>query len=356
VNAADHRYDLAHVRRVAVVGAGAWGTTLGALACARGPTTLWAREPEVVGTIRGRHENRLFLPDFKLPADLLATTSFDEALSGADVVVVAVPAQHVRAVMAQAGRWVPADSIVVSVAKGIEARSSKRMTEVLSEELPHIDPKAIGVLAGPNLAREVIAGHPSATTVAFTDHVTANAIQARLSGPTFRVYTSTDVVGCEIGGAVKNVIAIAAGVADGLGCGMNTMAALVTRGLAELARLGVALGGDPLTFLGLAGNGDLIATCGSPLSRNHRAGHELATGSTVAQILGRMTSVAEGVATAPVIVDLAHRLGVEMPIAEIVTALLDERIAPRDAITALMGRQPRPELHGLDGATAGSPR
>ena len=181
---------------------------------------------------------------------------------------------------------VAAGRLVVSVAKGIEARSSKRMTEVLTEVLPHIDPRgAVGVLAGPNLAREVIAGHPSATTVAFTDPGAANAIQERLSGPTFRVYTSTDVVGCEIGGAVKNVIAIAAGVADGLGCGMNTMAALVTRGLAEVARLGVALGGDPLTFLGLAGNGDLIATCGSPLSRNHRVGHELATGSTVEQIL-----------------------------------------------------------------------
>ena len=166
----------------------------------------------------------------------------------------------------------------MSVAKGIEASSSKRMTEVLADVLPAVDPDAIGVLAGPNLAREVIAGHPSATTVAFADPAPRTAIQARLTGPTFRVYTSTDVVGCEIGGAVKNVIAIAAGVADGLGCGMNTMAALVTRGLAELARLGVALGGDPLTFLGLAGNGDLIATCGSPLSRNHRVGHELAAG------------------------------------------------------------------------------
>ena len=228
--------------------------------------------------IRERHENRLFLSRFKLPAGLRATTEFEEALTGADVVVVAVPAQHVRAVMARAGPWVARDSLVVSVAKGIEARSSKRMTEVLTEVLSPIDPDAIGVLAGPNLAREVIAGHPSATTVAFADPGAATAIQARLSGPTFRVYTSTDVVGCEIGGAVKNVIAIAAGVADGLGCGMNTMAALVTRGLAELARLGVALGGDPLTFLGLAGNGDLIATCGSPLSRNHRVGHELAAG------------------------------------------------------------------------------
>ena len=193
----------------------------------------------------------------------------------------------------------------------------------------------------------MIAGHPSATTVAFTDPVAAESIQSRLSGPTFRVYTSTDVVGCEVGGAVKNVIAIAAGVADGLGCGMNTMATLVTRGLAELARLGVALGGDPLTFLGLAGNGDLIATCMSPLSRNHRVGEELAAGRTAEDILSGMTSVAEGPASAPVIVGLARRHDVEMPIAETVIAVLDGEIGPRDAITMLMGRQPRPELHGL---------
>ena len=332
---------------VAVVGGGAWGTTLGALASARGTTTLWAREPEVVAAIQEHHENRLFLPGFDLPADMRATTDLAEALAGADVVVVAVPAQHMRAVMAQAGALVSADSLVVSVTKGIEARTFKRMTEVLADVLPQVDADAIGVLAGPNLAREVIAGDPSATTVAFTDPAAANAVQVRLSGPTFRVYTSTDVVGCEIGGAVKNVIAIAAGVADGLGCGMNTMAALVTRGLAELARLGVALGGDPLTFLGLAGNGDLIATCGSPLSRNHRVGHELASGAAIEQILGQMTSVAEGVTTAPVIVELARRHGVEMPIVETVVAVLDGQIAPREAISVLMGRQPQPELHGL---------
>jgi glycerol-3-phosphate dehydrogenase (NAD(P)+) len=226
------------------------------------------------------------------------------------------------------------------------------MTEVIADVVPQVPSASIGVLAGPNLAAEVIAGHPSATTVAFADPDAASAIQRRLSGPTFRVYTSTDVVGCEIGGAVKNVIAIAAGVAHGLGCGMNTMAALVTRGLAELARLGVALGGDPLTFLGLAGNGDLIATCGSPLSRNHRVGRELAAGLAVDDVVSGTTSVAEGVTTAPVIVDLARRVGVEMPIAEVVTAVLDGRTAPRDAITLLMERELRPELHGLVGAAA----
>ena len=213
--------------------------------------------------------------------------------------------------------------------------------------LPALPSDAIGVLAGPNLAREVAGGHPSATTVAFTDPNAGTAIQRRLSSPTLRVYTSTDVVGCEIGGAVKNVIAIAAGVTDGLGYGMNTMAALVTRGLAELTRLGVALGGDPLTFLGLAGNGDLIATCSSPLSRNRHVGSELAAGRSIETILAGMSSVAEGVPTAPVIVDLARRHAVEMPIVETVKAILDGAVTPTDAITALMTRQPRRELHGL---------
>jgi glycerol-3-phosphate dehydrogenase (NAD(P)+) len=338
------------VSRVAVVGAGAWGTTLSALATGHGPTALWAREPEVVASIRDRRENCLFLPEVELPPAIAATSDLEAAIVGADAVVVAVPAQHVRAVMTEAGRWIAPGSLVVSVAKGIEASSAKRMTEVLGETLPHIPPEAVGVLAGPNLAREVVAGHPSATTVAFADPAAAAAIQERLTGPTFRVYTSSDVVGCEVGGAVKNVIAIAAGVASGLDFGMNTVAALVTRGLAELTRLGVALGGEPLTFLGLAGNGDLIATCASPLSRNHRVGLELAAGSTVADILARRTSVAEGVTTAPVIVELARRHGVEMPICDVVAALLDERIGPRDAITSLMSRPPRSELHGLTAA------
>ena len=335
--------------RVAVVGAGAWGTTLSALASVHGPTTLWAREPEVVTAILDHHQNRLFLPDVALPAEIRATIDLEEALRGADVVVVAVPAQHVRDVMTRAAPSIARGSLVLSVSKGIEASSAKRMTEVLADVLPGVESDSIGVLAGPNLAREVIAGDPTATTVAFPDASAAAAIQQRLTGPTFRVYTSADVVGCEIGGAVKNVVAIAAGVAAGLGLGMNTMAALVTRGLAELARLGVALGGDPLTFLGLAGNGDLIATCGSPLSRNHRVGQQLAQGRAVGEILASMTSVAEGVATAPVIVEMARRHNVEMPIADAVATLLDGRIAARDAIALLMSRPTQSELHGLRG-------
>jgi glycerol-3-phosphate dehydrogenase (NAD(P)+) len=335
--------------QVGVVGAGAWGTTLSSLASAGGPVTLWAREPEVVTAIQRHGENRVFLPGVALPGEIGVTNDLQHAVAGADVVIVAVPAQHVRAVMAHADPWLAPGALVVSVAKGIEAGSDLRMTEVLSIVLPILHPASIGVLAGPNLAREVAAGQPSATTVAFGDLGAAEVIQARLSGPTFRVYTSTDVIGCEIGGAVKNVIAIAAGVAAGLHCGMNTMAALVTRGLAELTRLGVAMGGDPLTFLGLAGNGDLIATCCSPLSRNHRVGSELAAGWTIGEILAGMTSVAEGVATAPAVLEIARRLDVEMPITETVAALLNGQIAARDAIATLMSRQPRAELYGLSG-------
>jgi glycerol-3-phosphate dehydrogenase (NAD(P)+) len=333
--------------RVAVVGGGAWGTTLAALASASGSTTLWAREQEVVTAIRDHHENSLFLPGFQLPAGLEATTDLEDAIASADIIVVAVPAQYMRALVAQASPFIDSDRLILSVTKGIESGTLKRMTEVLREVLPQVPAEAIGVLAGPNLAREVAFGQPSATTVAFADRAAADVIQARLSGPTFRVYTSTDVVGCEISGAVKNVIAIAAGVIDGLGYGTNTMAALITRGVAEVARLGIAMGGDPLTFMGLAGNGDLIATCTSRLSRNHRIGRELAAGSTVEEIVRGVSSVAEGVATAPAVVELAHRHGVEMPIAETMVAVLAQQVDPRAAIAALMGRQPKPELHGI---------
>ena len=335
-----------------MVGGGAWGTTLSALASTGGPARLWAREPDVVATIRDEHENRLFLPGVALPAEIGVSGDLDQVVAGADIVVVAVPAQHLRSVMAQASNSIAPDAIVVSVAKGIEAGTGLRMTEVLADVLPAVRPGSIGVLAGPNLAREVIAGHPSATTVAFADPHAAARCSNGSTGPTFRVYTSADVVGCEIGGAVKNVIAIAAGVAAGLDFGMNTMAALVTRGLAELVRLGVALGGDPLTFLGLAGNGDLIATCGSPLSRNHRVGRELAAGSTIEEVLASMDSVAEGVATAPVVLDIARRHGVDMPIAETVDALLNGRIAARRRDQhadepATADRAPRPR-HGVE--------
>jgi glycerol-3-phosphate dehydrogenase (NAD(P)+) len=335
-----------------VLGGGAWGTTLSTLIAATSPTTLWAREPDVVTAIRDHHDNPVFLPGVSLPPAIWATNELGEAVADADAVVVAIPAQHVRPVISSVGEAIEERALVLSVVKGIETGSGMRVTEVLRQLLPHIEAAAIGVLSGPNLAREVITGHPSAATVAFASPDASGAIQRLLLGPTFRVYTSHDVIGCEIGGAVKNVIAIAAGVADGLGCGMNTIAALITRGLAEITRLGVALGADPLTFLGLAGNGDLIATCVSTHSRNHRVGRELAAGRKVDEIVAGMTSVAEGVATTPAVVELARRTGVELPIAEAVLAVFDGRLDPTDAIATLMGRPSKPELEHLAGASA----
>ena len=332
---------------VAVVGAGAWGTTMGALTAERAATQLWALEPEVVTAIRRTGENSTYLPGFRLPEALGVTNDMAEALRGAGLVIVAVPARHVRAVMTAARESIPPDALVLSLTKGIETGTRKRMTEVLREVLPEHEPRAIGVLSGPNLARELMAGHPSATCVAFPGGAEAEAVQHLLMSDRLRVYTSPDVVGCEIGGAVKNVIAIAAGVADGLGYGMNTKAALITRGLAELSRLGVAAGGHPLTFLGLAGNGDLIATCSSVQSRNHQVGLELAAGRSVAEIVAERRSVAEGVQTAPAVVGMARDLGVEMPICETVDRVLSGEISALEALRSLMRREPKRELEGL---------
>jgi glycerol-3-phosphate dehydrogenase (NAD(P)+) len=338
---------------VGVLGAGSWGTTVASLLAARTPTRLWAREAEVVESVRRHGENQLFLPGLPLPSDLRVTNDIAEVLDGADVVVVAVPAQHLRSITRQAQPSIRSHALVLSVAKGIELGSGRRMTEVLAEVLADHDPDDIGVLGGPNLAREVMAGQPSATCIAFPDITRAETLQALLTGDTLRVYTSHDVVGCEIGGAVKNVLATAAGAADGLGYGMNTQAALLTRGLAELTRLGVALGGQPLTFLGLTGNGDLIATCGSPQSRNRRVGEELAKGRPLPTIVSEMKMVAEGVETAPAVLELARRVGVEMPISATVAALLDGRLSPSDVVPTLMHREPTTELHGLSAESLG---
>ena len=291
--------------RVAVLGAGAWGTTIATLAAASAPTRLWALEPEVVQSIRERGENATYLAGYTVPASLQPTNDLAEAVEGADLVIVAVPARHLRAVMEVAGASIGPGLPILSLTKGIEPVTGRRMTEVLGEILTDHEPNAIGVLSGPNLAHELMDGHPSATCVAFPDVSYAESVQQLLMSDRLRVYTSPDVIGCEIGGAVKNVIAIAAGVADGLGYGMNTKAALITRGLAELSRLGVAAGGSPLTFLGLAGNGDLIATCSSPQSRNHRVGEQLSAGRSLRDILADSSSVAEGVETAPAVLGLS---------------------------------------------------
>jgi glycerol-3-phosphate dehydrogenase (NAD(P)+) len=332
---------------VTVLGAGAWGTAVASLAAAAARTRLWAREPEVVRAVRACGENTAFLPGFRIPADVTVTNDMAEALDHADHVFVAVPSRHLRSVTTAAAASIPPHAVVVSLTKGLELESGKRMTEVIAEVLHDHERESIGVLSGPNLAREVMAGQPSATCVAFADVNRAAAVQRLMMSDTLRVYTSNDVVGCEIGGAVKNVIAIAAGVADGLGYGMNTKAALITRGLAELSRLGVAMGGQPLTFLGLAGNGDLIATCSSPHSRNHYVGQQLAIGRRPDDILAGMTAVAEGVETAPAVLRLADGVGVAMPISETVDGLLSGQLTPAEVVTRLMRREPKTELDGL---------
>ncbi len=311
----------------------------------RAETVLWAREPEVVASIERVGENEQFLPGVVLPAALRVTSDLAAAVEGAELVVCAVPAQHLRSLIESIDIAAP---LVLNVAKGLEAGTCMRMSEVLADTQPRRDPSTIGVLSGPNLAREIIAGQPAATCVAFPDPDAAKWVQRLLMTPALRVYTSDDVVGCEIGGALKNVIAIAAGVADGLGYGTNTKAALITRGLAELARLGTAAGGRPMTFLGLSGNGDLVATCSSPQSRNYRLGQELARGRSALDALSSQSAVAEGAATAPVAVELASRLNVELPIARSVVALLREESTAEELVAQLMGRESKTELAGLD--------
>ncbi len=313
--------------------------------CARKvPTTLWARRPELADGIARNGRNAVYLPDMGLPPGLRATSSLGEAVEGASVVVMAVPSHGFRAVLGAAAPHLAAGVPVVSLTKGVEQGSLSRMTEVIAEVVPA---HPFGVLTGPNLVGEIVAGHPTASVIAATDVGTAGELQQLFSTGAFRVYTNPDVVGCELGGALKNVVAIAAGVADGLGFGDNTRAALITRGVAELTRLGVALGGQPLTFGGLTGMGDLVATCTSRQSRNRWVGEELAKGRPLTEITAGTRMVAEGVRTSAAVVALAARVGVEMPIADQVVALLDGLISAAEVVAVLMGRVMKPELHGL---------
>jgi glycerol-3-phosphate dehydrogenase (NAD(P)+) len=330
--------------KVAVIGAGSWGTAVAALAAHNEPTTLWARRPELAADIRDRHVNTAYLPDVVLPERLHATSDLEEALDGAGVVVMGVPSHGFRDVLTDAHPHCPDGAPIVSLTKGVEQGTLARMTQVIADVCPG---HPAGVLSGPNLAKEIMAGYPAATVVAFEDDAIARMLQELFSTDAFRVYTNTDVVGCEVGGALKNVMAIAAGIADGKRFGDNTKAALITRGLAELARLGIALGGEPLTFSGLAGMGDLIATCISPQSRNRHVGVELAKGRNLDEIVEEMKMVAEGVKTSRAVVDLAAQHDVEMPIAEQVVAVLYEGKHAADLVPALMQRQQKAELHGI---------
>ena len=333
--------------KVAVVGAGSWGTAVAGIVAARERTALWARRPELADAINRTRENPDYLPGLVLPSRLEASSELAEVVAGASVIVMAVPSHGYRQVLADAApidRGVP----IVSLTKGIEEGTLLRMTEVTCEVLADHDPARVGVLTGPNLAKEVAAGQPAASVVAMGDAFVAASLQALFMSRTFRVYTNGDVVGCEAAGALKNVMAIASGMAHGLGFGDNTMATLITRALAELTRLGTAMGGTPLTFAGLAGVGDLIATCMSEKSRNHRVGYSLGQGRKLDEIISEMQMVAEGVKSTAGVLALAERHGIEMPIAHQVGKVLYEGADPTEAVTALMLREAKAELHGIE--------
>ena len=331
------------MQRIAVIGAGSWGTTLATLAASSTPTVLWARRAELAQAINRDRENPDYLPGHPLPDDLEATDDLQSAVQEADVVVMAVPSHGFRTVFREVASHIDSGTPLVSLTKGIEQDTLQTMTQVVGSISPYHNTSRIGVLTGPNLASEIADGQPTASVIAMGDHQSAEAIQLALMGPTFRVYTNDDVIGCELGGAMKNVMAIAAGMSDGLGFGDNTRAALITRALAELTRLGMELGGRPETFAGLAGMGDLIATCSSSLSRNHRVGVGLAEGRLLDDIVEDMKMVAEGVKTTEAVLGLADQHGVEMPIASHVGYVLYEGMHPRDAVLSLMTREAKDE-------------
>ncbi len=333
------------VVKVAVIGAGSWGTAVAALVATNADTVLWARNPDLAERIDTDHENPEYLAGIALPPQLRATASVEVALGDADVVVLGVPSHGLRTVLEAGRAHISADTPIVSLAKGVEQTTMLRMTEVVADVLPEHRTDRTGVLTGPNLAREVAEGQPTASVVAIACTETARSLQALFMTSTFRVYTNPDVIGCEIAGALKNVVALAAGVAHGLGYGDNTKAALITRGLAELARLGIALGGEPMTFSGLAGMGDLVATCTSEKSRNRAVGVALGRGQSLEEIVKEMKMVAEGVKSTAAVLAIAQRANVEMPIADQVGAVLYEGRRPAGIVPALMLRQARSE-HG----------
>lgn len=301
--------------RVTVLGAGSWGTTVASLVSGKNDTMVWAWEPEVAREIAEAHTNERYLPGFRLPERLLATADLQHAVAHAEVLTLGMPSHVFRGVIEAAAPYVPSWIPVVSLAKGLEPGSLLRMTQVVKEVLPGHPAAA---LTGPNVAREIMARKPAATVLATPDLTVARALQDVFSRGLLRVYLNQDVIGCEVGGALKNVITIAVGMAQGLGVGDNTRAALITRGLAELTRLGIAMGGQALTFAGLAGMGDLIATCISPHSRNRHVGEQLGMGRKLDDILAEMTMVAEGVRTAASAVELAERYSLDLPISRAV--------------------------------------
>jgi len=330
----------------AVIGAGAWGTALADLLARHGhQVRLWAYEPEVAQAITRQHANPIFLPGFELHPRLQGVSDLGQALAGAQLVVLVMPSHVFREVLRQAAPSLPPAAPVVTCSKGIEDKTGYTMSQIAAEVLAQEDHCRLAALSGPSFAKEVAAEAPTAVTVASADPAVAQAVQAAFRGPRFRVYTSRDVVGVELGGAVKNPLAIAAGMVAGLELGHNVMAALITRGLAEMTRLGLALGAEPATMAGLAGLGDLVLTCTGGLSRNRSVGARLAQGESIEQITASMRQVAEGVKNTKTVLALAQRHGVEMPIIEAVRRVIHEGVKPLEALNELMTREPKPEIY-----------
>ena len=322
--------------KVGLLGGGSWGTTVASLTAKNSTTILWARNEKTVNEINERHTNEKYLPNAKLHKSLKASNSIKETVENADVIVMGVPAQSFREVLTEAKPhirpWIP----IINLAKGLEISTKMRMTEIIEEIMPG---HPAGVLTGPNLAKEIHHGKAAAAVIAMVDETIAKRLQQVFSTGLFRVYTNDDVVGCELGGALKNIIAIATGMGDGANAGDNTQAAIITRGLAELTRLGVAMGGKHRTFSGLAGMGDLVATCSSDKSRNHHVGFELGTGKSLEQIIEEMSEIAEGVKTAKVVMELSKEYDVDMPISTEVYKVLYEGNTVNDAFRGLILRE-----------------
>ena len=330
-------------RRVAIIGGGSWGTCFASVCARNNPTALWVRpeESDVADEDNAAHTNASYLPDTKLPSELTATTDMAEAVAGVDCVVIAIPSKWIRAVLRDLRPHIQSGVPIVSLVKGLESGTNLRMTEVVAEEIPG---HPVGALSGPNLAREVALGITSASALAFTDVETARDLRTLFNTARFRVYVNHDVVGVEAGGALKNVIAIATGMSDGAGGGDNTRAAIITRGLAEITRVSVAMGAEPQTFAGLAGVGDLVATCTSTQSRNHFVGEALGRGRTLEDVLGEMSQVAEGVGTAPVVLEIAAEHNVPAPICSAINAVVSGEKSTREALRSISSHEAGHEL------------
>jgi glycerol-3-phosphate dehydrogenase (NAD(P)+) len=333
--------------KAAVLGAGAWGTTFAQVLCDAGtPVTLWSRRAELAEIVNSAHESPDYLPGIALPAALRATADPAEALAEADLVALAVPAQTLRHHLAAWRDLLPAGALLVSLMKGIELGTGDRMSQVIAEATG-AGPDRIAVISGPNLAPEIAARQYSATVAACADEGVASQLQKACHTGYFRAYTNTDVIGCELGGAVKNVIALAVGIAGGMGLGDNTRAMLITRGLAEIARLGAALGADQHTFAGLAGMGDLVASCSSPLARNRSFGEKLGRGMSLADVLASTTQTVEGVKSSESVLQLAREHDVEMPITEVIAGVMHDGLQIDEAVLLLASRSAKPERYGV---------